>query len=469
MVARVADGVHHGPSPRAWGAPSHLVGAPEPDRTIPTCVGSTNRSGTPDRPATDHPHVRGEHRTAVGIASPVCGPSPRAWGALDDPPTAGLHCRTIPTCVGSTRRRRAPASRPSDHPHVRGEHVLVNVADHRPDGPSPRAWGAPEVTQGLVQLGRTIPTCVGSTCCSSNTRENAPDHPHVRGEHASWVLVDGEDGGPSPRAWGALGAQQLVQRVGRTIPTCVGSTRRAAAGAAGGPDHPHVRGEHLSYLRALNEGDGPSPRAWGAHHPGGRHGGHQRTIPTCVGSTPPPPSETTRWPDHPHVRGEHAALGGEDVEGGGPSPRAWGAQGDQECEARTGRTIPTCVGSTQWFGIDHQGKPDHPHVRGEHARLTEDLPARGGPSPRAWGALLNVPFERSAGRTIPTCVGSTLRIRMTASMASDHPHVRGEHGVPHHADLVEGGPSPRAWGALGAHVGGRQVGRTIPTCVGSTT
>ncbi|AFR08196.1 hypothetical protein B005_0312 [Nocardiopsis alba ATCC BAA-2165] len=50
--------------------------------------------------------------------------------------------------------------------------------------------------------------------------------------------------GPSPRAWGSL-LRRLVGDVGdRSIPTCVGLTRRGTHSGAGATVHPHVRGAH---------------------------------------------------------------------------------------------------------------------------------------------------------------------------------------------------------------------------------
>ena len=73
-----------GPSPRAWGLRTALEYAHQGERSIPTCVGTTE--------------------SVVVIPSGATGPSPRAWGLLGT--------------GAATRRRPLP-------------------------GPSPRAWGLP--------------------------------------------------------------------------------------------------------------------------------------------------------------------------------------------------------------------------------------------------------------------------------------------------------------------------------------
>jgi len=262
----------------------------------------------------------------------------------------------------------------------------------------------------------------------------------VRGEHRDSSGAPHGEAGPSPRAWGAQRIQRISQILRRTIPTCVGSTEQPRSLSVHSPDHPHVRGEHRTVFDPNWENAGPSPRAWGAPSSRLRGGGHERTIPTCVGSTSAPPSCCGRATDHPHVRGEHGAT----LPGGwttrGPSPRAWGARdGGAACRAGR-RTIPTCVGSTSPSTSTAPSRSDHPHVRGEHDVADRRVSFRCGPSPRAWGARVPTGPRRRPARTIPTCVGSTGGLGVGGGGRSDHPHVRGEHrlgrqrqaGVPDH-------------------------------------
>ncbi|AAZ55293.1 hypothetical protein Tfu_1255 [Thermobifida fusca YX] len=189
-----------------------------------------------------------------------------------------------------------------------------------------------------------------------------------------------------------------------------------------------MRGEHQVSADHAVDLFGPSPRAWGARPGTLEVSTLHRTIPTCVGSTPAAERSHGGGEDHPHVRGEHCGLG---------------LQVDLPA-----RTIPTCVGSTP--PSPHWGvrKTDHPHVRGEHKMRLAPRIVELGPSPRAWGALPPHSTERNTTRTIPTCVGSTECVWTTFSARSDHPHVRGEHMGGTSSPLTDGGPSPRAWGAL---------------------
>ena len=157
--------------------------------------------------------MRSSQRLGAAIASVVdaarrpvraCGPSPRARGKR----IAGVNpdplTRTIPTCAGKTCCRKCMGRRSSDHPHVRGENIELEVAKGKVVGPSPRARGKPLWHKLFSFFPRTIPTCAGKT-----------------------------------RSF----AELLVTL--RTIPTCAGKTIPMIQELAKRPDHPHVRGENF--------------------------------------------------------------------------------------------------------------------------------------------------------------------------------------------------------------------------------
>ncbi len=230
--------------PQAWGALRCRAFRIRGNRPIPTYVGAPR---------------------ALRLQPLPSGPSPRAWGARTLLALEPFEDRTIPTCVGSTRAGRTRRSVSSDHPHVRGEHRSTPWAASLPYGPSPRAWGARRHPYRREDLRRTIPTCVGSTGAVARAASRCRDHPHVRGEHGPGRRCGRRGRGPSPRAWGARHDHRCQRCARRTIPTCVGSTCGRSARSGSGTDHPHVRGEHQFMACQLKTVPGPSPRAWGAH------------------------------------------------------------------------------------------------------------------------------------------------------------------------------------------------------------
>ncbi len=91
------------------------------------------------------------------------------------------------------------------------------------------------------------------------------------------------------------------------------------------------------------------------------------------------------------------------------------------------RSIPTCVGTTRPDGNTPSGFPVHPHVRGDYRVPGTQQSSGGGPSPRAWGLQpLHLALE-PGGRSIPTCVGTTTRPRTSRADPPVHPHVRGDY------------------------------------------
>ena len=94
---------------------------------------------------------------------------------------------------------------------------------------------------------------------------------------------------------------------------------------------------------------------------------------------------------------------------------------------------------------------------------------QGGSSPRVWGALVKRVTVAPSSRLIPTCVGSTGGHTIVWTTLPAHPHVCGEHLTQQRPPYSPPGSSPRVWGALEHHGLSYMVQRLIPTCVGSTS
>ena len=338
----------------------------------------------------------------------------------------------------------------------------------RPAGSSPRVWGALHNIQRQRRTRRLIPTCVGSTVYGIVDVRPQAAHPHVCGEHfwRGWLVRNGC--GSSPRVWGARPTRKSPQQGRRLIPTCVGSTQFVHGHRKGLEAHPHVCGEHRWHRHQCLRARGSSPRVWGALADLIEWATENRLIPTCVGSTPQLPLVRDRSPAHPHVCGEHGAMRGMRAPVSGSSPRVWGALGDTVTADGKTRLIPTCVGSTHRIRNPCPPFSAHPHVCGEHSGAGDWRNIRGGSSPRVWGALVHLRHRNQRERLIPTCVGSTGARPVRTAAKTAHPHVCGEHMGTGHRFLIASGSSPRVWGALVGRLVESDTLRLIPTCVGST-
>ena len=189
VPSRLKGGNEVGPSPRAWGEPTQMTTGWSFTRTILTGVGRTNSGNIPRCWRADHPHGRGENSALSFTVSVMVGPSPRAWGELASCAEMNAKSRTIPTGVGRTLSQSRDSISWADHPHGRGENLLMARRFATACGPSPRAWGEPMVRYRARAARRTIPTGVGRTAPAMNDCPARTDHPHGRGENPSRAML----------------------------------------------------------------------------------------------------------------------------------------------------------------------------------------------------------------------------------------------------------------------------------------
>ncbi len=171
---------------------------------------------------------------------------------------------------------------------------------------------------------------------------------------------------------------------------------------------------------------------------------------------------------HPHVRGDDSILAFPVSSYRGSPPRAWGRLRDRNVHPHFYRFTPTCVGTTTPCDAIIAASPVHPHVRGDDVSRAGSTSARGGSPPRAWGRRLEVTEPKLGPRFTPTCVGTTTGASSMVSVASVHPHVRGDDSGPAHTTTGSPGSPPRAWGRRRKARHHGQLRRFTPTCVGTT-
>ena len=146
----------------------------------------------------------------------------------------------------------------------------------------------------------------------------------------------------------------------------------------------------------------------------------------------------------------------------------WGTLVSWLIEKAETRFIPTCVGNTKEWRIMEQEYSVHPHVCGEHLRVTHPLRFDSGSSPRVWGTRDYHASRRYYRRFIPTCVGNTPCLVRGCPHKVVHPHVCGEHFFYGLSQKANDGSSPRVWGTQCSGSSWMGTSRFIPTCVGNT-
>ena len=137
----------------------------------------------------DHPRIRGEHFGTKKNDPYAKGSSPHTRGALKNLKIAMCFREIIPAYAGSTSRRRSRTNCGRDHPRIRGEHLLDEVALMPQSGSSPHTRGALYNAGDSLSSSRIIPAYAGSTIAIISLPLKVWDHPRIRGEHQPYICV----------------------------------------------------------------------------------------------------------------------------------------------------------------------------------------------------------------------------------------------------------------------------------------
>ena len=171
----------------------------------------------------DHPHACGDKRKFFSVSSSGRGSSPRVWGQGRNLVTKSLNLGIIPTRVGTRKLFTCNLFGIGDHPHACGDKKSASSLSTLVRGSSPRVWG--QVLNGGIyrQMGRIIPTRVGTRLSPRGLSLTARDHPHACGDKITGSGVMLSPIGSSPRVWGQGIYNGLMKPYERIIPTRVGT------------------------------------------------------------------------------------------------------------------------------------------------------------------------------------------------------------------------------------------------------
>ena len=275
----------------------------------------------------------------------VSGSSPHTRGALGCRSSHTSRKRIIPAYAGSTDSKECPSIPIRDHPRIRGEHKPTPTWSRNRSGSSPHTRGALDETGPSPRSPRIIPAYAGST--------------GRRAVHSLGEL------GSSPHTRGARNLQIIVDPVQRIIPAYAGSTRARTRIPHLVQDHPRIRGEHRPVPEYCQVAEGSSPHTRGALLGAAQIHALLRIIPAYAGSTPGELWWLRSIPDHPRIRGEHVSRCGFCVVPGGSSPHTRGAPGNYLQYGNEPRIIPAYAGSTFLLIFSQAcSRGSSPHTRG---------------------------------------------------------------------------------------------------------
>ena len=172
-----------------------------------------------------------------------------------------------------------------DHPRIRGEHSVRAAQSRFVKGSSPHTRGARTRRSGASAALGIIPAYAGSTSRRRYSSRGCRDHPRIRGEHSSSLMLGLLPMGSSPHTRGALERSGVAFAPVGIIPAYAGSTSFVAKAARSYRDHPRIRGEHLSLMHGRLRTSGSSPHTRGAHAHGSASCSPTGIIPAYAGST----------------------------------------------------------------------------------------------------------------------------------------------------------------------------------------
>ncbi len=139
------------------------------------------------------------------------------------------------------------------------------------------------------------------------------------------------------------------------------------------------------------------------------------------------PDPRSSYAVHPHACGEYIRSVPAPVGENGSSPRVWGIRARRNTRGLKSRFIPTRVGNTINMQMTAIYKPVHPHACGEYVSISKTFSIKAGSSPRVWGIHILHQSFRQTERFIPTRVGNTALSASGGVNIAVHPHACGEY------------------------------------------
>ena len=175
-----------GSPPLTRGIQSALIAYSVPLRITPAYAGNTESPPTSFQVCWDHPRLRGEYYSTIGVAIVTAGSPPLTRGIPKGTAAQNRDYGITPAYAGNTPDSCPSRQRAWDHPRLRGEYS-------HPSGRVPAPPGSPPLTRGillrtlhLVLIAGITPAYAGNTAISNSALCDTEDHPRLRGEYKPW-------------------------------------------------------------------------------------------------------------------------------------------------------------------------------------------------------------------------------------------------------------------------------------------
>ena len=195
----------------------------------------------------DHPRIRGEHHALNKLVSVHLGIIPAYAGSTATKLMTRMFCMgSSPHTRGAQRARSCTSTVMTDHPRIRGEHPRQPLDVRRVRGIIPAYAGS---TLSALEKSATLigssPHTRGARLCRCTTSSWPPDHPRIRGEHATPTRTRQLTTRIIPAYAGSTSlCADICRRYGGSSPNTLGAQRKSRTSLRRAGDHPLIRGEH---------------------------------------------------------------------------------------------------------------------------------------------------------------------------------------------------------------------------------
>ncbi len=216
---------------------------------------------------------------------PMLGTPPPARGPPDPAGVVWLVARNTPACAGTTLLRSRSARPHTEHPRLRGDHVLMPGHQSTRNGTPPPARGPQRRRPHVVEVGRNTPACAGTTSGAASRSPGTVEHPRLRGDHAPDEAFNQMSDGTPPPARGPLVGLFDGREADRNTPACAGTTWSRLFSSPSAAEHPRLRGDHEAAMLLGHCAAGTPPPARGPRVLLRLGLVLRRNTPACAGTT----------------------------------------------------------------------------------------------------------------------------------------------------------------------------------------
>ena len=129
-----------------------------------------------------------------------------------------------PACAGNTHDVTSLQIITWDHPRLRGEYHTRRLPSKSRSGSPPLARGILSGSRVRRPIKRITPACAGNTEAGDRSKGRMRDHPRLRGEYFSSLLVSKNHLGSPPLARGIQTLRVCRIVVKGITPACAGNT-----------------------------------------------------------------------------------------------------------------------------------------------------------------------------------------------------------------------------------------------------